>query len=214
MSKDRKVLIIVLLCIILLLSFALVYLNTDLFKKTEIGTVIDNNVSSNIRFYREYPISNMNNIYYYATYDEILEVFTKGTGIVFFGFPACDWCQVYAPVLDEAAREQGVGKIYYLNIMEMRKADTDEYKKLVELTSDYLGNDENGNKRIYVPDSYYIKDGKIVGHNNSMSTLSGIDAREYFNEERRKTLKEELIKLIQNVYEPVCDDVTRSIYGC
>ena len=214
MSKDRKGLIILLLCVILLLSFALIYLNTDLFKKTEIGTAIDNNVSQNIRFYREYPASDMNNIYYYATYDEIVDVFTRGSGIVFFGFPACQWCQVYAPVLDEAAREQGAEKIYYLNIKEMRDDDTDEYKKLVELTSEYLQNDDDGNKRIYVPDSYFIKDGKIVGHNNSMSTLSGIDAKEYFNEEKRKNLKEEFIKLIQNVYDPVCDDVTQSIYGC
>ena len=52
MSKDRKRLIILLVVIILILSFALVYLNTDLFKETEVGTVIDNNVSDNIRFYR------------------------------------------------------------------------------------------------------------------------------------------------------------------
>ena len=87
MSKDRKRLIMLLSCIILVLSFALIYLNTDLFKKTEVGNAIDSSVSDNIRFYRDYPSVDMeNNIYYYATYDEIVEVLTKGTGIVFFGF--------------------------------------------------------------------------------------------------------------------------------
>ena len=214
MSNDRKVLIIVLVCIILLLSFALIYLNTDLFKKTEIGNAIDNNVAQNIRFYREYPSVSENNVYYYATYDEVVDMFTKGTGIVFFGFASCPWCQVYAPVLDEVAREYGVEKIFYLNIKEMRDENTDEYKKLVEFTSGYLEIDESGQKRIFVPDTYFIKEGKIVGHNNSMSLISGIDANKYFNEERRKELKADFIRLIEKIYGPICDDVTRSIYGC
>lgn len=213
MSKDRKALIILLSVIILILSFALIYLNTDLFKETEVGNVIDNNVSQNIRFYREYPNVDQNNIYYFATYDEVVELFTNGTGIVFFGFPACPWCQIYAPVLDEAARERSVDKIYYLNLKDMRKNNTDEYQKLVELTSDYLEVDENEEKKIFVPDTYFIKNGKIVGHNNSMSTLSGIDPSEYFDEEKRKELKNEFVSLIEKVYDPVCDDLTLEIYG-
>ena len=80
--------------------------------------------------------------------------------------------------------------------------------------SKYLNSDESENKRIYVPDTYFVKDGKIVGHNNSMSMLSEIDPNEYFDEEKRKVLKEEFIELIEKVYDPVCDDVTQSIYGC
>lgn len=214
MSKDRKRLVIVLSCIILILSFALIYLNTDLFKGTEVGTVIDNNISDDIRFYREYPLSDMKNIYYYATYDEVLEVLTKGTGIVYFGFPACPYCQVYAPVLDEVARERSVEKIYYLNIKDMREQNTDEYKRLVEVLDRYLEVDETGNKRVYVPDTYFVKDGKIVGHNNSMSTLSNVNVEEYFTEEVRKVLKEQLIELTEKVYEPICDDTMINPYGC
>ena len=213
MSKDRKALIITLNAIILLLSFALIYLNTDLFKKTQVGEVIDNNISQNIRFYRDYPNVEQNNVYYYATYDEIVELFTNGTGIVFFGFPACPWCQVYAPVLAEVARERGVEKIYYLDVREMRENNTDEYKKLVEFTQEYLQKDENGNKKIFVPDAYFIKDGKIVGHNNSMSTLSGGNVKEYFDEEKRKELKSELILLVEKTYGKVCDDTIVNVYG-
>lgn len=215
MSKDRKRLIMLLSCIILVLAFALIYLNTDLFKGTEVGTVIDNNVSNNVRFYRDYPSVNMDeNIYYYATYDEVVELFTKGTGIVFFGFPVCPYCQVYAPVLDEVARERDAEKIYYLNIKEMREKETDEYKKLVEILEDYLEVDDKGNKRIFVPDTYFVKDGKIVGHNNSMSTLSGVEAKEYFTEEVRKELKKDIITLTEKVYEPICDDSHVNVYGC
>jgi predicted bacteriocin transport accessory protein len=214
MSKDRKRLIMLLSCIILVLSFALIYLNTDLFRKTKVGTVIDNNVSDNIRFYREYPSVDTNNIYYYSTFDEVTEMLTSGTGIVFFGFPACPYCQVYAPVLDEVARERSIEKIYYLNIKEMREKDTDEYKRLVEIVDKYLEVDEKGNKKIYVPETYFVKDGKIVGHNNSMSTLAGEDIKSYFDEEVRKELKQQLIKLTEKVYKPICDDKTVNVYGC
>lgn len=214
MSKDRKRLIILLVVIILILSFALVYLNTDLFKETEVGTVIDNNVSDNIRFYREYPSVGNDNIYYYTNYDEVIEMFAKGTGVVFFGFPACPYCKVYVPVLNEVAKERGAEKIYYLNIKDMRDKNTEEYKKIVEILSEYLETDENSNKRLYVPDTYFVKDGKIVGHNNNMSTLSGENVQEYFDEDKRKELKDNLIELMEKVYEPVCNDVTKSIYGC
>jgi len=214
MSKDRKRLIMLLSGIILVLSFALVYLNTDLFKKTDVGTVIDNNVSNNVRFYREYPSVDVENIYYYATYDEVVKVLTEGTGIVFFGFPVCPYCQVYAPVLDEVARERSIEKIYYFNIKDMREKETDEYKRLVEILNKYLESDENGDKRVYVPDTYFVKEGKIVGHNNSMSTLSGVDAKEYFTEEVRKDLKKQLIELTEKVYEPICNDKEVNIYGC
>jgi len=213
MSKDRKALIILLSCIILVLASTLIYLNTDLFRETEVRNAIDNNVSQNIRFYREYPSVDENNVYHYATYDEVVELFVSGTGIVFFGFPACPWCQAYAPVLDEVARERGVEKIYYLDIREMRENETDEYKTLVEYTAKYLENDENGNEKIYVPDSYFIKEGKIVGHNNSMSTLPGDNVTEYFDEEKRKELKADFISLVEKVYEPLCDDLTVKVYG-
>ena len=214
MSKDRKRLIMLLSCIILVLSFALVYLNTDLFKETEVGTVIDNNIADNVRFYRDYPSVNMENIYYYASYEEIVEVLTKGSGIVFFGFPACPYCQVYAPVLDEVARDRSVEKIYYFNIKDIREKETDEYKRLVEILDKYLETDDKGNKRIYVPDSYFVKNGKIVGHNNSMSTLHSVNAKEYFTEDVRKQLKNQLIELIEKVYEPICDDTSVNVYGC
>lgn len=215
MSKDRKRLIILLSCIILVLSFALIYLNTDLFKETDVGLAIDNQVANNVRFYRDYPAVNMEeNIYYYATYDEVVEVLTEGTGIVFFGFPACPYCQIYAPVLDEVARERSADKIYYLNIKDMREQKTDEYKRLVEILRDYLEVDKYGNKKLYVPDTYVVKDGKIMGHNNSMSMLSNKNINEYSNEEVRKELKQELISLVEIVYDSVCDDTVVNVYGC
>ncbi|MDD2627318.1 MAG: thioredoxin family protein [Clostridia bacterium] len=207
MSKDRKILITLLLVIILLLSFTLIYLNTDLFKKTEVGEIIDKNVSDSIRFYREYPSVKEANNFYYASYDEVINVLTKGTGIVFFGFPSCKWCQAYVPVLNEVAVENGINKIYYYNIREIREENTDEYKNIVKIISGYLDDDENGNKRIYVPDAYFVKGGIIKGNNNDMSTItSAIKVEEYFTEDIRKELKQKLIGLAEEIQDSECDD--------
>ena len=138
----------------------------------------------------------------------------NGTGIVFFGFPSCEFCQGYVPVLNEVAKELDVDKIYYLNIKSMRAENTDEYKKLVELTQNYLGKDKDENYKIFVPDTYFIKDGEILAHNNSMSMIENKDAQEYFNEEKRKELKKELKKNLLLIYPSVCSDVRESIYGC
>ncbi len=217
MSKDRKTLIALLLGIILLLSFALIYLNTDLFNKTEVGEIIDKNVSNNIRFYREYPTVPEENKFHYATYEEVINVLTKGTGIVFLGFPSCKWCQAYVPVLNEVAVESGINKVYYYNIKEIRENNTDEYKNIVKIVSDYLSDDENGNKRIYVPDAYFVKGGIIKGNNNDMSTItSAIKVEEYFTEEKRKELKQELVKLAKEIQASECDDdiVNDDDLGC
>ena len=210
MSDDRKKLIIFLIIIILVLTAALVYLNTDIFKKSEVAQAP---ISDNVRFHREYIDVEQTNVFKYATVEEIIQIFQDGTGIVFFGFPSCPWCQKYVTVLNEVALERDIEKIYYYNIKEIRDNDTAEYKQLVEILKDYLEVDDKGNKRIYVPDTYFIKKGQIVGHNNDTATLSGIDVNEYFTEEKRKDLKVSLISLTELLYSGVCKDSPNS-NGC
>ena len=77
---------------------------------------------------------------------------------MFFGFKECKWCQSYVPILNSVIEENNIDTVYYCNIKEDRANDTDDYRKLVELLNDYLHLDDNGNKRVYVPDVYFIKD--------------------------------------------------------
>lgn len=151
-----------------------------------------------LRFYREYPDVSKDNKFEYATIDQVLEVINKGTGIIYFGFPSCPWCQAYVPVLDEVIREQSISKVYYYNPKDIREKNTEEYKRLTTLLGDYLENDKNGNKRLYVPHVFVIKDGKVLGENSDMSTMSG-DAKKYFTEEKRAELKVKLIEIISKL---------------
>ena len=210
MSNDRKKLIILLITIILILTAALVYLNTDLFKESETAQTP---ISDNIRFYREYLKVPQDNAFKYATVEKIIDVLKSGTGIVFFGFPSCSWCKIYVPVLNEVAVERGIENIYYYNIKEIRENNTAEYLQIVELLKKYLNGDEDGNKRIYVPDTYFVKNGKILAHNNDMCMMSGDNMEEYFTEEKRRELKTSLIEAVEKLYPETCEDSTSST-GC
>ena len=164
-----------------------------------------------LAFYREYSEVSQDNLFQYASIEEVLTLVKSGTGVIYFGFPSCPWCQVYVPVLDEVSREQGLDKVLYYNPKEIRSENTAEYKELVAILGDYLDSDKDGNKRLYVPHVFAIKEGKVVGENNDMSTMSG-DAKAYFTEDRRKELKTKLMDIISS-YKESCND-TIGEKGC
>lgn len=199
-KKTQVIIIVIFVVLATAVSLGIIY------REDIIAVLKNQELSDSIKFKREYTEVEDNNIFYYASYNEIIEVLTKKTGIVFFGFPSCPWCQAYAPILDEVAKEQDSPKIYYYNIKEMRKNNTQEYKALVEIIKANLLKDEDGLTRIYVPDVYFVKDGKILGHNNDTSTKHGADTKSYYTEEVRASLKITLKTLTEKVYPTNCDD--------
>lgn len=159
----------------------------------------------------------------YASYNEIKEVITKGTGVIYFGFPECPWCRNAVPMLLQAANNTGLDKIYYFNAKEIRdtkeldengnivttKEGTKEYYELVELLSTVLGEYEGLNdesiKRLYFPTVVFIKDGKIVGCH--IDTLpSQTDPRVPLTEEQKAELINIYTDNIIKTLDSVCDD--------
>lgn len=139
-----------------------------------------------------------NNPIKYATFDEIIDVLTKGTGVVYFGFPGCPWCRNAIPVLFEVAKENDVDTIYYFNPREIRNSGNDAYQQLTTILNDYLEENDEGVKTLYVPDVYFVKDGKIMG--NHLSTVdSQSDPYNPLDEEQRTELK----NIYQNLFDKI-----------
>lgn len=128
----------------------------------------------NERFSNEYSNVSKDNIFKYATRNEIKEAFESDAAVIFFGFPSCKWCQEYVAVLNDIATENGMTEIYYYNIKKDRERNSTFYNDIVSLTKEYLSLDEEGNPRIYVPDTYFIKNGQIIGHNDDVEQLEHI----------------------------------------
>lgn len=153
------------------------------------------------KFAKEYTEVSKDNIFVYKSIDEIIKIMEEGTGIVYLGFPECAWCQAYVPYLNEVAKEEGIEEIYYFNIMEDRKENTKEYKKIVELLKERLQKDNEGNERVYVPNVSFHADGKLVGNNceTSLDTKGLDNPEDYWTEEEVTELKAILTKYIDRV---------------
>ena len=155
----------------------------------------------------EYTSLPKDNLFVYRDSDEIIKILKNGTGIVFLGFPECPWCQAYAPILDEVAKEEGVEKIYYYNILEDRKKNTKEYKEMVKLLKKYLDFDEEGNERIFVPEVAFVVKGLIVASDNETSLISGeTTPEEYWTDSKKQETKEKLRVYINQVLNEKCEE--------
>jgi len=161
-----------------------------------------NEVTDAEKFAKEYDVSK-DNPFKYVNVEDAIKLLEEGTGIIYFGFPECPWCQASVKVLTEALNDKNIKEVYYFNPKEIRENNTEEYKKIIELTKDYLFETSENEKRLFVPDTYFVKDGQILGHNNDMSTMSG-EVSEYFTADRKEALYNEYIKLIVKVYSDSC----------
>jgi thiol-disulfide isomerase/thioredoxin len=141
----------------------------------------------------------------YKTDKEIIDILKSGTGIIYFGFSECPWCQNAVPVLLEAAKEMDIKEIYYFNPKEIRDNNTDTYKEIVKLLGDSLTSDENGNKRLYVPDVYFVSDGKIVGHNFKTVTTQTDPKNNPLTTDQKTELKKIYKGLISKTYNIECN---------
>lgn len=151
------------------------------------------------RFKAAYSRVADDNRFVFASAGEVLEKFESGSGLIFLGFQQCPWCQQLAPIVDEAAKAEGLDKIYYLDIRHARETNDDTYRKLVEKLKPHIRTDENGQPRVYVPDVTALKDGHIVGHFLQETTVDGekATADTYWTEERRARAVEQLRQMIR-----------------
>lgn len=160
------------------------------------------------KFAKEYNTVDEYNYFVYRDSKEIIKILENGTGAVYLGFPECPWCQAYVPMLNEVADIEGLEKIYYFNILEDRKNNTEDYQKIVEILKDYLQFDEEGNKRIYVPAVIFVSKGEIIGFDDETSyDTKGFDKpSDYWTEEEVLDLKRKLTKNMTEVVDNKCTD--------
>lgn len=158
------------------------------------------------KFKEEYSRVSEDNVFVYRTDKEIIEILKHGTGIVYLGFPECPWCQAYVSYLDEVAKETKIEKIYYLNILEIRKNNTREYQEIVSLLDNYLSYDEEGKKRIYVPAIVAVKEGEIIGFDDETShdTKGYETPEEYWKNEDLAGLKKKIKEMFNKTNTNVC----------
>lgn len=199
MKKNLKVLLSIL--VVLVITAAVYFF---LIKKEEV-------TPDNVKFAKEYTKISEDNLFKYKTLEEVNKILTKGTGVVYLGFPECPWCQEYVKYIDEVSKSVGLDKVYYSNILSDRKKDTEEYKETVKILSDYLSNDDEGNKRVYVPSVIVVSSGKIVMFDDETARdTKGYDSpKEYWQSENLTALKTKLTDSFEKVKSNACTDCNK-----
>lgn len=179
--RKIKILFIILLAIV---GALLIYNHFDnKIKKNEVKD----------KFTAEYTLVKEGHVFEYKNIDEVVNLFNNGTGIIFFCDPATIWCQHYAKILDEVARENNIDKIYYIDIKEDRYFNSSKYLKIVEELQDYLNNDDLGNRRLNMPNVTFVKEGIVIANDNETSIISSdTDIEEFWTENKINDLKNKL----------------------
>ena len=198
----NKGLIIGLVAIIIILIGVVVFLLV----RDNNEEIVETTPTDAEKFAEEYPSMPDDNVFTYATVDEIIDVLDGGSGIVYLGFPECQWCNAYVPYLNDVAKSVGVNEILYYNIREDRSNNSENYQKIVELLDGYLTDDEEGNPRIYVPAVIFVNNGTIVGFDDETSLDTGgfTNPDDYWTEEKVSDLKSRLTSYMQSC--TVCTD--------
>lgn len=166
----------------------------------------DNKETDAQKFKNEYSMVSDNNPFVYRNIDQIINILEKGTGVVYLGFPECPWCQAYVPYVEEVAKKVGIDKVYYFNILEDRKNNSEKYQKIVKILNEYIPNDEEGNKRVFVPALIVVKEGKILLFNDetSLDTKGYEIPEDYWKNEGSEDLKLLFEKAFNEVKSNVC----------
>ena len=160
-----------------------------------------------------------NNPFEIVTDSDIVKKIENGeTFYVYFGDKLCPWCRSVIEKFISIAKEKGIKKVYYVAIWDdngneivrdkyTKNEDgsytktidgTDSYKKLLEyfdsVLKDYtMGEDSMNEKRIYAPNFFYVKDGKVVKMTSGISekqTDSRGELTEEILEDEEKLFKE------------------------
>lgn len=161
------------------------------------------------------------NPYEKVTPKEIVnKIENNDTFYLYIGDSLCPWCRSVLEKSIEVAKEKNVDKIYYIDIWDdegneilrdkyeikdgkaVKVSDgTPEYKKLLKVfdsvLSDYTLTDEEenkievGEKRIYAPNFFYIKKGKVI------KKVEGISDKQ---EDSRQKLTKSILKDEEDIF--------------
>lgn len=194
LKKLKKYLMIVGIILLVILTIALIVtFNDNLRFKLDYESLnsipYDNGKKIEVKISWNNPVD-------YIYQEEVIEVLENGTGIVYFGYNSCPWCRNIVEILLETAKEEKFDKVYYVNTHGALDGIEEE---LIEILHDYLReNPETGEKVLAVPDVYFIKDGKIIGHH--ISTVESYkNPYKGMNEEQKKELKKIYQELLEEI---------------
>ena len=152
--------------------------------------------------------------------EDALQLLESGTGVLIFEFPECPWYRNMMPVVDQAAKEMALSKLYTFNIREERNQitlgddgalvvaneGTEFYRKVLDLLGEsasvYDGLNDESIRRIYAPTVFVIENGEVIS-----SHISTVDSQSDPLTPLTEAQHQELLDIYKSMFKvisPVC----------
>lgn len=137
------------------------------------------------------------------SFEEAISFFEEGkSGLLYFGFPDCPWCQEILPLLSASAKENGV-EVHYVQTRDDNREllyTPEQKERIIPYLQDYMSENDKGELTLYVPLLVEVENGTAVkGH---QGTVDGHDAHE------RKMTDEEK-EQAQSLVDEIVSDVAK-----
>lgn len=112
------------------------------------------------------------------------------SGLIYFGYTDCEWCQRAVPVLNDLANNTNYS-IYYVELTKDILNDEDTMNTFYELNDMWLDHDNDGNPKLMTPFVIEVKDGEVVnGHIGTVDSFEIEDENTDLNEDQYNELYE------------------------
>ena len=172
----------------------------------KVNTSLGSNVAKSNELLNEYPKSDMSGyaglkgyeqetLFVDVTVDDIEKLMKdKASFVVYAGFSDCPWCNALIAGLNDVAQEEDI-VIAYLDTRKnpewTNNMDIDDYDKLVKYFGEWIGEDANGDKHLYVPELFFVNSGEpVFGRAGLLEGLSSPTDR--MTDDQIQALNEEL----------------------
>ena len=131
------------------------------------------------------------------TLEESIRIFKeKGSGILYYGYAGCPWCERAVPILNKVAKETEV-TVYYINVHFQTTMEA--YNELMTYISPILEKDSEGEPVFKVPEVIAVKDGEITDHHLALVEDFKIENDDsQMSDSQKKELEDIYLNLIQS----------------
>lgn len=144
-------------------------------------------------FASEYAVSK-ENVFKYATIDEIFAILNDGTGIIFFGNSDQDSCEEAIKIFSKLVDKYKISKVYYYDPTVIMSDNNSEYYQLLELLKIDLVVGKSEETALNIPSVYFVRNGEIIGYHNDVFK---IESDEEFDEDFHDELEKIYLNLIE-----------------
>ena len=155
----------------------------------------------------------------YVTDKDILNLLTKGTNVIYFGWSDCNWCRSIVPTLVTTLKENNIETLYYYDFKSLRnnyennksEDKNNLYESILEIIGEKIDSvfDENSNrhneKKILAPTVVFIRNGEFIGlHVKSVD--SHTKSTDELNDTQLTELKNIYLSYINQMNLNVCTE--------